>query len=336
MLLVGPDGTRYAEDGAGTVLAVVGRPAFAEGSATITPGTSVLLYTDGLVERRDEIVDEGLARLATAAEQHRAADPEVLADRVVEDVLGGTGPPDDVALVVVRLVPAPLALTLPAVPASLRLLRRAITAWATAAGLPDAAVDDLQLAAGEAAANAAEHAYPDTPGTFDCTLRRMASGEIAVGVRDRGRWRPAPTDPGFRGRGLQVIRAIGQDVRVTADGSGTELVFRLPVTARPVVAPAAPVPAVDPGGSVVVVTGDLDLTTVDDARARLMAAIERGGRVVVDLRQVRHLSSAGVRLLAEAAARAPQLSVMALGLSAVARVLRLTGVDDLLAVHLEP
>jgi anti-anti-sigma regulatory factor len=51
---------------------------------------------------------------------------------------------------------------------------------------------------------------------------------------------------------------------------------------------------------------------------------------------VRHLSSAGVRLLAEAADRAPQLSVIALGLSAVARVLRLTGVDDLLAVHLEP
>jgi anti-anti-sigma regulatory factor len=58
--------------------------------------------------------------------------------------------------------------------------------------------------------------------------------------------------------------------------------------------------------------------------------------VVVDLRQVRHLSSAGVRLLAEAAARAPQLSVIALGLSAVARVLRLTGVDDLVAVRLDP
>jgi hypothetical protein len=43
-----------------------------------------------------------------------------------------------------------------------------------------------------------------------------------------------------------------------------------------------------------------------------------------------------VRLPAAAAPRAPRLSVIALGLSAVARVLRLTGVDDLLAVHLEP
>jgi anti-anti-sigma factor len=102
-----------------------------------------------------------------------------------------------------------------------------------------------------------------------------------------------------------------------------------------VAAPPVPVPAVDPGGPVVVVAGDLDLTTVDDVRSRRMAAVDRGGRVVVDLRQVRHLSSAGVQLLAEAADRAPQLSVIALGLSAVARVLRLTGVDDLLAVHHE-
>jgi len=200
VLLVGPEGARYAEEGAGTVLAVVGRPSFVEGSATITPGTSVVLYTDGLVERRDEVVDEGLARLAAAAERHGGADPEKLADGVVADVLGDASLSDDVALVVVRLVPPPLAITLPAVPASLRPLRRAITAWATAAGLPAAAVDDLQLAAGEAAANAAEHAYPDTPGTFDTALRRMASSEIAVRVRDRGQWRPAPARSPRRSR----------------------------------------------------------------------------------------------------------------------------------------
>lgn len=336
VLLVGPEGARYAEEGAGTVLAVVGRPSYVEGRATITPGTSVVLYTDGLVERRHEVVDDGLARLAAAAERHHEGPPEKLADGVVADVLGDTRLSDDVALVVVRLVPPPLVVTLPAVPASLRALRREITAWAKAAGLPAAAVDDLQLAAGEAAANSAEHAYPDAPGTFDTTLRRMASGEIAVRVRDRGQWRPAPADPGFRGRGLQVIRAVGHDVRVSTDSGGTEVVFRMPVTARPVPGVTAPVPAVDPGGPIVVVTGDLDLTTVDDVRARLTAAIARGDRVVVDLRGVRHLSSAGVRLLAEAADQAPQLSVIAQGLSAVARVLRLTGVDDLLAVHLEP
>ncbi len=338
VLLVGPDGAGYAEAGAGTVLAVVGRPSFVEGTATITPGTSVLLYTDGLVERRDEVVDDGLARLAAAAAAHRDADPEALADGVVRDVLGEDAPADDVALVVVRLVPAPLTITLPAVPASLRPLRRAVSGWAAAAGLPDAAVDDLQLAVGEAAANAAEHAYPE-PGegdTFDCTLRRTASGDIAVRVRDRGEWRPAPADPGFRGRGLQVIRAVGHDVRVNTDSGGTEVVFRMPVSMRPAPVAEAPVNAVDLDGPVVAVRGDLDLTTVDEVRARVLAAIDRGERVIVDLRRVRHLSSAGVRLLVEAADRAPNLSVLATALSAVARVLHLTGVDELLAVHLEP
>ena len=338
VLLVGPDGAAYADSGAGTVLAVLGRPSFVEGSATITAGTSVVLYTDGLVERRDEVVDEGLARLAAAAAGHRDADPESLADGIVKGVLGEDAPSDDVALVVVRLMPAPLAVTPHAVPASLRALRRAVAGWAAAAGLPDATVDDLQLTVGEAAANAAEHAYPD-PGeddTFDCSLRRMASGDIAVRVRDRGRWRPAPPDPGFRGRGLQVIRAVGREVRVSTDSSGTEVVFHLPVTTRPTPVASAPVPAVDPGGPVVAVTGDLDLTTVDEVRTRLLAAIGRGERVIVDLRPVRHLSSAGVRLLVEAADRAPQLVVIATALSAVARVLHLTGVDELLAVHLEP
>jgi anti-anti-sigma factor len=316
---------------------VLGRPSFVEGTATIAPGTSVLLYTDGLVERRHEVIDEGLARLATAAAAHRHADPDTLADGVVSDVLGDTPPLDDVALVVVRLMPAPLFVTLPAVPESLRPLRRSIAAWALESGLSDAIVDDLQLAVGEAAANAVEHAYPDAgaDATFDCSLRRMASGDIAVRVRDRGHWRPAPPDPGFRGRGLQVIRSLGRDVRLRTDPGGTEVLFRLPVGPRS--APSTPqyVPALDSDAPVVAVAGDLDPTTVDEVRARLLAAIERGGRVVVDLRQVHHLSSAGVQLLVEVADRAAHLSIVATALSAVARVLRITRVDELLAVHLE-
>src|SRR5260221_7673702 len=122
----------------------------------IAPGTSVLLYTDGLVERRHEVIDEGLARLAAAAAAHRHADPDTLADGVVSDTLGDTPPLDDVALVVVRLMPAPLFVTLPAVPESLRPLRRSIAGWGLESGLSDDIVDDMQLAVGEAAANAAE------------------------------------------------------------------------------------------------------------------------------------------------------------------------------------
>jgi hypothetical protein len=191
VLLVGPDGAGYAEAGAGTVLAVVGRPSFVEGTATITPGTTVLLYTDGLVERRDEVVDDGLARLAAAAAAHRDADPEALADGVVRDVLGEDAPAVDVALVFVRLCRA-ADHQAAAVPASLRPLRRAITAWATAAGCPTA-VDDLQLG---------RQAPPTPPSTPTPTRRGVRHNAAADGVRRNRRagarprqWRPAPADP---------------------------------------------------------------------------------------------------------------------------------------------
>ena len=90
---------------------------------------------------------------------------------------------------------------------------------------------------------------------------------------------------------------------------------------------AQPVPALDADGPVVTVTGDLDLTTADGVRVRLLAAIDHGGRVVVELRQVHHLSSAGVQLLVEVADRAAHLSIVATALIGVARVLRITGVE---------
>ncbi|MGE0300092.1 MAG: GAF domain-containing protein, partial [Pseudonocardia sp.] len=63
VLLVDTAGARLLDDGGGTVLGVSGRPPYAEARAPVTPGASVVLYTDGLVERRGEILDEGLRRL---------------------------------------------------------------------------------------------------------------------------------------------------------------------------------------------------------------------------------------------------------------------------------
>jgi signal transduction histidine kinase/CheY-like chemotaxis protein len=63
VLVVDAAGARFLDGGAGTVLGVRGRPAYTEASGRIEPGTSVVLYTDGLVERRTEVVDTGLERL---------------------------------------------------------------------------------------------------------------------------------------------------------------------------------------------------------------------------------------------------------------------------------
>ncbi|MFE4754118.1 PP2C family protein-serine/threonine phosphatase [Streptomyces mirabilis] len=69
------------------------------------PGSTLVLYTDGLIERRGEDIYAGLDRLAHSVERHHLLGPELLADAVLADLLPAPrrGPDDDTALVVVRL-----------------------------------------------------------------------------------------------------------------------------------------------------------------------------------------------------------------------------------------
>ncbi|MER6779404.1 MULTISPECIES: SpoIIE family protein phosphatase [unclassified Streptomyces] len=66
-------------------------------------GDTLVLYTDGLVERRREDIDSSLGRLAAALVRHREADPERIADALLIDLLPAGGATDDTALIVVRL-----------------------------------------------------------------------------------------------------------------------------------------------------------------------------------------------------------------------------------------
>ncbi|WP_369131146.1 SpoIIE family protein phosphatase [Modestobacter roseus] len=69
---------------------------------TVARGSTVLLYTDGLVERRDQVFDEGVARLcaelANLADRPVGEIADVLLARLLPD-----GAEDDVALIAVRL-----------------------------------------------------------------------------------------------------------------------------------------------------------------------------------------------------------------------------------------
>ncbi len=64
------------------------------------PGSMFVAYTDGLVERRGELIDEGIARLRGVLRGERSA-PEDMADRVLARMVG-TDHEDDVALVIVK------------------------------------------------------------------------------------------------------------------------------------------------------------------------------------------------------------------------------------------
>ena len=360
-LLVTADGQgRFLEDaGAGTVLGAAGRAPYTEGSIAIEPGATLLLYTDGLVERRGELLDDGLARVLEVAVRHASADPVRLTGRLLADVLADTDQPDDVAVIAARLLPGPLDALLPADPAQLAGARRAVAAWSTAAGLGVDTIEDLQLALGEALANAVEHAYSGG-GAGECEYRvvRAPDGSIDVEVTDTGTWRPPPADRGFRGRGLELISALAQDVEVIhgADaptGSGTRVRFRFPPgteapdrrerPARPAVAPptvvddgsARLVETEDADGVRLAVEGELDVATagpVGADLARRLGELSPGVPVVLDLRPTRYLASAGIGMVLEVQARAAAAGrpfrVLTAPGSPPERILRLAGLAD--------
>ena len=335
-VLVEPDGTaRLLTGAAGAVLGLTPREPYREAHAVLPAGGSLVLYTDGLVERRGEVLDVGLGRLVRAAGAAADLPPDDLASALVGGSLGDHAPADDVALLVVRAVPPPLLARLPAAPPSLAVMRRRVRHWAAAAGLAADTVDDLQLALGEAAANAVEHAYPaGTAAEFDVSLSRDRTGGVQVSVRDDGRWRPAPADRGFRGHGLRVLHELGQDLHIDRAPNGTRVRFRVAPAPAPEAGTAPPLPrrpeeprpvSVRRDGTRLVVTGDVDLAARPVVAAALAELRGAGARdVTVDLTGVGYLTSAGIALLGEAAAGSAVSLVVEAG-SAPARAVEITG-----------
>ncbi len=107
-LVVSPDGEVTLLGGTiGDLLIGVDPAAVrSESVTTLAPGDTVLLYTDGLVERRDATFDAGTARLVAAARDLAPRPLEEFCDAVLDRMLGGT-PQDDVALVALRVDDAP-------------------------------------------------------------------------------------------------------------------------------------------------------------------------------------------------------------------------------------
>jgi GAF domain-containing protein len=97
-LLRGPDGTVSLLDEATGVLLGLETHNRPEEVVTFAPGSSVVLFTDGLVERRDETFDTGIARLATALKAALPPDPASLCDALVEQSVPHNDRDDDIAI----------------------------------------------------------------------------------------------------------------------------------------------------------------------------------------------------------------------------------------------
>ncbi len=226
-LVVRPDGgTEYLEGGRSPLLCALPpglTPPRPEGTYRLAPGSTLLLYSDGLVERRGESLDVGLRRLADTAAAY-AEDGGDWCEHLVDAMLDGSGD-DDVALLRVSYRPV-LSRRLPAEPARLAGLRHELRGWLAGLGASDEEVADVLLACGEACANAVEHAYQDRPeGELTVELVLDDDRQLRLRVTDTGRWRAVPA-PGDRGRGLPLMRAVMDAVDVARGAGGTVVTMR--------------------------------------------------------------------------------------------------------------
>jgi anti-sigma regulatory factor (Ser/Thr protein kinase) len=119
-------------------------------------------------------------------------------------------------------------------PRSVRALRAGIRNWLTGLERPADDRDDVVLAVSEAFEIAVAHAYARGPsgvvelsgGVVEIFGHVEAAGQlrrVVLRVRDHGRWRPVPADPGHRGHGFKVMRECMDQVWIAAAPGGRRL-----------------------------------------------------------------------------------------------------------------
>jgi anti-sigma regulatory factor (Ser/Thr protein kinase)/putative methionine-R-sulfoxide reductase with GAF domain len=219
-------------DGSSTYLTEAGGPPLGSGAVgeydeqrvTLGPAETLLLYTDGLIERRGRTLTEGEAALAEAAAA-APNEPELMCRAVIRGLTEGIEIPDDIAVLAVRAVGLHdrLEVEVPAEAEQLATVRHLIRRWVTAKGGTDDDCAAFAIAVTEACANSVEHAYGPGDAAIDLCAD-LTDGEATVTIRDRGGWREPRGEN--RGRGIPVMNEFMDDVAIDMDEVGTTVVLR--------------------------------------------------------------------------------------------------------------
>jgi anti-anti-sigma factor len=230
-------------------------------------------------------------------------------------------------------------------PSGLGAVRVEIRAWLRDVGFAGRELDEFVIAIGEACANVIEHsgaraAVGQSAGWVECSAD---STQVRVVVLDRGRWRPPDPDTDTtsnRGRGRSIMAALADrmSIRTGSDGTVVELVKERNVSnsahgsaEHPTPSPAARLRIEQPRAGEVVLAGEIDMTQTEALRGVLEAAAADTAELVIDLRAVNYLDSAGVSVLVDQTRRPLRLLVRA-G-SAVATVITICGLPGLAQVE---
>lgn len=225
-LVIGNGSTAYLADGLAPPVGVTADDMYVEVAQELEAGCTLLLYTDGLVERRGASIQDGLDQLRLEAGQHETSDLEELCDRLLAVFVEPSQVADDVALVAMRPVSVTegsLALSLPAEPRMLAQARRTLRQWLRESGVAPTDENEIVIACGEACANVVQHAYGRDLGVFELEAQ-LVGAAVEVSVRDHGEWR-APTERGG-GWGLSLMRSLMDSVLMDRSPEGTTVTMR--------------------------------------------------------------------------------------------------------------
>ena len=221
ILVMADRSTRLLDGAAATPLGLPYDRSRPETRATVPPRSTLLLYTDGLIERRREALDLGIQRATDLVQDNRDTALEGLADEIMSRLAPSGGYQDDVAVLLYRQ-PAPLEVDIAADVNELASTRATLRGWLKRVGLEPEQTLDVLIAVGEAVANSIEHGHREQlEGTV--SLRAIAlADQLHLTVFDTGTWKPSEDDPNTnRGRGIMLMRALMQDVSIEPGDSGT-------------------------------------------------------------------------------------------------------------------
>jgi signal transduction histidine kinase/FixJ family two-component response regulator len=230
-LLVPPDGDPvFLESGRRPPVAVQeDGSAGATATADLAPGSLIVLYTDGLIERAGETLDDGFARLKAAA----AGCADLPVESVCAELLARMTPPagyrDDVVVLALRSSHAAarsFTTVLPAAPAQIPVARRQLRSWLGRAAVDPRREEDILLATGEAVTNAVEHGSHSESRKTVSVEAFLRDKTVAVTVSDTGRWvgdSSASLRAQRRGRGLTLISGLADRVDTVRTPGGTRV-----------------------------------------------------------------------------------------------------------------
>ncbi|BBY13217.1 SpoIIE family protein phosphatase [Mycobacterium marseillense] len=225
-----PGTTTLLTDAASVPLAVRRDQPRPQATRMLPPGSTLMLFTDGLVERKHESIDDGIERAADVLAQTMPLPLDVVADEVLRELAPEGGYDDDVAMVIYRHHQTPLRIESDATADQLVRIRHRLADWLRAAHITDELAADIVLVVNEACTNCVEHAYRGFVAGTMVVEASLGDGEVRTRITDYGSWKAPAANPVNGGRGLPLIRALSQSTQLDTAATGTtaDITFQLP------------------------------------------------------------------------------------------------------------